>query len=446
MSSTMSSTKSPRHRLVLKWLCVAVLSDLLIYFCYRHTLIAPDALEWNAWAFSDWLINYSGGFVRRGLAGHLIGLFAAGRPAAPIVNLIVFANFTALIFATSLLLVLSRPLGAFAAVLIMLIPGGVWSMQLDNELYYRKELLFYVYIALICLIYLAARRTGHKKLSCLLDVLNCGLIGLFSFALSFVHEAFLFIGAVPSMVILYWTAGVRRPAWRTTAPLLYGAVMVALFLVLLAFEGDRTSAQAIWQSLNPADRALISDTGDMAGGISAIGWGPVRELAETLIIIFKGTAWYYLLAVAASLLYLLATARFFCTDRDGKGAPAPQYQAWAAKIFTLCIVAIAPLFILGADWGRWIVAVNMMTVPLICAGEFQAPLPLPPVLDPGAIFKRIRSARYLGFACGMILVLVALTFRIPECCLAGSGDGLTTMESQLFASASQALLHRNERK
>lgn len=435
--------RSSTHRFILKWLCVAILSALLVYFCYRHTLAAPDALKWNAWAFSDWLINYSGGFVRRGLAGHLIGLFTAGRPTAPVLNLIVFANFTALLFATSLLLVLSRPFGAFAAVLIMLIPGGVWSMQLDNELYYRKELLFYVYIALICLIYLAARRTAREKLSCLLDILNCGMIAILSIALSFVHEAFLFIGAVPSMLVLYWIACTRRPAWRTDAPLGYGAAMVALFLVLLAYKGDGNSAQAIWQSLNPADRALISDTGDMAGGISAIGWGPARELAETLTIVFKGTAWYYLLAIAASLFYLLATARFFCRDRKGSAASAARYSSWAAKIFMLCIAAIAPLFVLGADWGRWIVAVNMMTVPLICAGEFTAPLPLPAMLEPRAIFARIRSTKYVGFACGMLLLLVALTFRIPECCLVGSGDGFTTMESQLFSSATQALRNRN---
>ncbi len=60
--------RSSTHRFILKWLCVAILSALLVYFCYRHTLAAPDALKWNAWAFSDWLINYSGGFVRHSLA------------------------------------------------------------------------------------------------------------------------------------------------------------------------------------------------------------------------------------------------------------------------------------------------------------------------------------------------------------------------------------------
>lgn len=427
----MSLARSPTHLRLLKWLCVAILSALFISLCYRRTVTSPDMLKWSPWAFSDWLVNYSAGFVRRGLGGYLIGLYARGAPAAPIVNMLVFANFTALVLATSLLLVLSRPLGAFAAVLFLLIPGGLWSMQLGNELYYRKELLFYIYIALICLIYLTARRAPHRGLSRLLDIFNCGLIAIFSIALSLVHEAFLFIGAVPSILVLYWIAGIRWPARRTGVSLVYGVAMVGLFLALLIFKGDENSAQTIWQSLNPADRALISSNGEIAGGIAAIGWGATREIGETIHVVLKGTAWYYLLAVVVSFLYLFVTARFFCSDPDPGAAPARR-SAWTAKLFALCAVAVAPLFVFGADWGRWIVAVNMMTIPLICAGEFAAPVPFPS-FDPRANFARVMPAKYLALACGAVLLLTALTFRIPECCLVGSGDGFTTMETQLVA-------------
>lgn len=433
----MLSTHSPTQRLVVKWLCVAVLSDALIYLCYRHTLVAPGTLNWNPWAYSDWLINYSAGFVRRGLGGYLIGLYAGGHPAAPIVNTVVFANFTALIFATSLLLILSRPLGAFAAVLLLLIPGGVWSMQFANALYYRKEVLFYAYIALICVIYLLARRTARTTPSYLLDALNCGAIAIFSIALSFVDEVFLFIGALPSIVVLYWIISLRRPAWRLRAPAIYAAAMVGLFLMFVAYKGDRSYAQAIWASLNPADRALISGNGEIGGGLASIGWGPGRELGEVLAVILKGTAWYYLFAIPVSLVYILATVGLFCGDGDKKQTAAARCL-WATKIFLLCIAAVAPLFVLAADWGRWIIAVNMMTAPLICAGEFTAPLPFP-ARAPHAGFAQITSSSYVGFACGVLLLLTALTFRIPECCLVGSGDGFTKMEFQLFTAATRAL-------
>ncbi|MEW6438348.1 MAG: hypothetical protein AB1508_14405 [Pseudomonadota bacterium] len=437
----MSHARSLTHPHLLKWLCVAILSDLFIYLCYRHTVISPAVLKWSPWAFSDWLVNYNAGFVRRGLGGYLIGLYARGEPAAPVINMVVFANFTTLVLATSLLLILSRPLGAFAAVLLLLIPGGLWSMQLGNELYYRKELLFYIYIALICLVYLTARRTPYRTLSNLLDILNCGLIAIFSIALSFVHEAFLFIGTVPSIVILYWMACIRWPDRRTGVSLVYGTAMVGLFLALLIFKGDKNSAQTIWQSLNPADRALISGNGEIAGGIAAIGWGATRELGETIHVVLKGTAWYYLQAVVVSFLYLFATTRLFCIAPDPGATPAHR-SAWTAKLFALCAVAVAPLFVFGADWGRWIVAVNMMTIPLICAGEFAAPLPFPS-LDLRASFARAVPAKYLGLAGGAALLLTALTFRIPECCLVGSGDGFTTMETQLVALVTRTLRQKS---
>ncbi|WP_297295868.1 hypothetical protein [uncultured Methylovirgula sp.] len=427
--------KSPTSPL--KWLGVALLSDLLIYLCYRHTVLSPDALKWTPWAFSDWLVNYSAGFVRRGLAGYLIGLYARGQPAAPIVNMIVLANFATLVLATSLLLILSRRLGALAAILFMLVPGGLWSMQFGNEFYYRKELLFYVYIALICLIYLTARRTARGPASNLLDSLNCGLIAILSVALSFTHEAFLFIGAVPSIIVLYWIGCIRWPASRMSVALFYGIAMLGLFLTLMMFKGDENSARMIWRGLNPADRALISNNGEIAGGISAMGWSTMRELGETLHVVLKGTAWYYLLALAVSLSYILATTQLFCIDPD-RSATAAHRSAWTARLFALCAVGVAPLFVVGADWGRWIVAINMMTIPLICAGEFASLLPFPP-LDLCATFARIAPAKCLGVICGAALLLTALTFRIPECCLVGSGDGFTTAERQLLALVSRTL-------
>ena len=84
----------------------------------------------------------------------------------------------------------------------------------------------------------------------------------------------------------------------------------------------------------------------------------------------------------------------------------------------------------------------MMTIPLICAGEFAAPLPFPS-LDLLASFARAVPAKYLGLAGGAALLLTALTFRIPECCLVGSGDGFTTMETQLVALVTRTLRQKS---
>lgn len=432
----MPSGNSSAQRFVLKWLCVTLLSAGLIYLCYQHTLASPGTLKWSVWAFSDWLINYSGGFVRRGLAGYLIRLFSRGQSAIAVVNMLVFANFTTMIFLTSLLLMISRRVGAFAAVLFLLIPGGVWSMQFTNSFYYRKEILFFAYIALICVIYKLARRMIGGAPLYPLDILNCGVIALCSVVMSFVHESFLFIGALPSMMVLYWIASRNWPEWRIRVPMIYALAMVGLFLVFMVYKGGQHHAQTIWLSLNPADRSLISKNGEIGGGISSIGWASTRELGETLLVVLKGTAWYYLFALAVSIVYILATVGLFCTDGPNERGAANRC-VWTTKIYSLCLAAVAPLFVLAADWGRWIVAVNMMAIPLICAGEFSETFPYPK-LDVRVIW-RAASARYVALACGLFLILAALTFRIPECCLVGSGDGFTTLESRIVISLTQLL-------
>src|SRR5205085_9892783 len=52
-----------------------------------HTVLSPaNSLQWSSWAYSEWLISYEAGFVRRGLAGTLIKYTAGGRDLLPVVN------------------------------------------------------------------------------------------------------------------------------------------------------------------------------------------------------------------------------------------------------------------------------------------------------------------------------------------------------------------------
>lgn len=64
---------SPLAKLLAGGLILAV----LIYVCWKATLETPALLKWNAYGLSEWLINYEGGFVRRGLVGQWINLTAS---------------------------------------------------------------------------------------------------------------------------------------------------------------------------------------------------------------------------------------------------------------------------------------------------------------------------------------------------------------------------------
>jgi hypothetical protein len=395
---------------------VAVCGSVLLfalYVCWENTLAAPGTLHWNDWALSEWFINYQGGFVRRGLVGELIHRAAAGAPVIGIVNALVFALFAALCALLLVLIALAR-LPPLTAVLLLLVPGGIYGMITGNEFYFRKEIAFHAYLAAAAILFVLLRRRDDD--APLLRWSAAGLIVLGSLVLPLVHEGFIFLTAIPSAILLYWIVARRRPSAALAAACMYLALVVLEFLVLASFRGRPEVAEAIWASLHPADRALVSPDGDIAGGVAAVGWGLKTALTLAVRVITAGTAWYWVLTAAASALYLAIVA--LASTRTAELRPVRV--RWILSLYALCLLGSLPLFLLGWDWGRWIAAVNFSVVILTCAGGFAAPVPLP-----AARFEWLRgrlSSAALVSAAVALALLFGLSFKLPECCIAGSGD------------------------
>jgi hypothetical protein len=389
--------------------CGAVLAFAL-YVCWQNTLASPASIHWNDWALSEWLINYQGGFVRRGLVGQVIHHLAGGGPAIGAVNGLVFGIFAALCAALLCLLVLAR-VGPLTALMLLLVPGGIFGMITGNEFYFRKEIVFHVYLAAIAILYLLLRRhpdrTGLRWLAGL-------VIAAGSLVLPLVHEGFLFLTAIPSAVLLYWLVAERQRSTALAAATMYLALAVLEFLVLASFRGTPGIADAIWASLDPADRALISPDGAIAGGIAAVGWNLKTGLALAVTVMTSGTAWYWAFMAAASAAYLAITALASTREPERRRSRV----RWVLALYALCLIGALPLFLLGWDWGRWIAAVNLSVVILTCAGGFTAPLPLAQV-------ERLRgrlSSGALVSAALIVALLFGVSFKLPECCIVGSGD------------------------
>ncbi len=400
--------------MTLKLTAAAIILTFAVYVCWENTLHSPAIINWNLWAFSDWLINYEGGFVRRGLMGQLIRSLAHGGSAVTVINGLVFSIFATLCGLLFCLIVLSRPITPLMAVMLLLVPGGVYGMVMGNEFYYRKEIIFHVYFAAVTTLFLLARRKEGSKLSRPLDILTVVLIVTGSAILPFVHEGFLFISAVPTAVIIYWLA-CRRSVWTgRSVALAYLAVLAVQFLVFAVFKGNNATAMAIWASVHPDDQKLISSVGTMRA-IGAIGWSLSDDLVSIGRTLTSGNAWNWVFIVVASAAYLVSTC--FADWREGK--EVHRRAAWVFTLYGICLAGSFPLFVLGWDWGRWIAAINLSVVILICAGEFRYELPVPVV----APFKpRAEYSGTLAFGILAVAILFGLSFKLPECCLGGSGQ------------------------
>lgn len=190
--------------LTLKLLATTVILAFAAYVCWKNTLASPDDLYWNSWALSEWFISYEGGFVRRGLSGQFIRWLAGdGARAMPIINGLVFSTFVVLCGFLWCLLVLSRRVTPLMAIMLLLVPGGVYGMVMGNEFYFRKEMIFHICLAAAASLLLFSRRNEGSAFSRMFPVLAGVLIATSSLVLPLVHEAFLFISAVPMAVIIY---------------------------------------------------------------------------------------------------------------------------------------------------------------------------------------------------------------------------------------------------
>ena len=122
---------------------------IFISFFVAITGQCYDSLEWghNSWQMTEWLINYAGGFIRRGLPGQLIYL------ASPILNipgnLIVIAISLIAFFALAWVLIY-RSAGRLSLTVICspLLLGAI----VYDEFIIRKDILGLLLLTLCLLI------------------------------------------------------------------------------------------------------------------------------------------------------------------------------------------------------------------------------------------------------------------------------------------------------
>jgi hypothetical protein len=407
--------RKPDHEgkqdLLLKILLTGPILILLVFLCWKKTLQFPDSLAWPPYPFSDWLINYEGGFIRRGLSGHLLQTHARGTPALNLVNHIVFTNFAALSALLFLVVLLARAVTPVLGLLLVLVPGGAYGMMMGGEFFFRKEVLFEVHLAAVAGLFLVARRVRSPIVAGALDLVSALLLLAGSVVLPLVHEGFLFLGALPASLMLFWLSSRWFPRGALALSAAYLGLMVLYFCGLALFKGNDPALQAIWASLHPADKALMGDDGSPGAAVEALGLSLWRVMKFARSTIASGYGWYWGFIIVASAAYFAGLCQ--AVRRDVR-----QAMAWCATVYAACLAASLPLFLFGLDWGRWISATNVSVALLVCAGEFRQPLPRMVVLPRWA--ARIPSNRWRRVAL-VVLLLFGATFKVPECCIDGTG-------------------------
>lgn len=288
----------------------------------------------DTWMVGDWLINYGGGFVRRGLFGQLFLTFApAGQPGLWILFALQMSCYL-LIFGYGVR-VLYRTRFSWSSIALICGPAGLafigWVPSVDAA--FRKELIGLAALALLALAR-PARTTAAAVVLTLAGSLMF-LLGVFSW------EATALLLPVAWYLLLdhRGTPAARLVVLRRSVAAVVTVVSGFGALLSMLFHGDVAVADAICDSVRAhgfSGPQVCSGGALMNGGaIEAIGWTSYKTAQDLAIAIPPYIGFIPLIVLA--LLPVVASAWF------------RRHWRWAL----LAVVAIAPLYFIVTDYGRW---------------------------------------------------------------------------------------------
>ncbi|MDE6297041.1 MAG: hypothetical protein K2L89_04265 [Muribaculaceae bacterium] len=284
-------------------------------------------LTLQSFNMSEFLINYQGGFVRRGLFGeglyHLYTLL--GFPLRP--TIMVFSLTVYLLVLGFFIYQFREHKYCWWLILSPLFMG----MQ---EFIIRKDYLLYA--VLIGILYLLRKEASLRNvLACLILVISI-----------MVHEAF-FLWCIPIYTLLLWSEKRKR-----VLNFFLIVIPVFAFLLMSYFKGSPAVADAIndsWNAIVPGQPLLY----DGQSSIGALGWNTLETFKWHLSVnAGEGGAGVVLVPLIVLGAYYLFT-NFMYAFRKASEEEKRKSRLALSLVYSVTFIFLIPMFtFLSCDVGR----------------------------------------------------------------------------------------------
>ena len=297
------------------------MSFLTGFFSYAYTVFVEGG---GAYQTGDWLINYHGGFVRRGLFGSLF-LSIFGNFTFSLWLLFIVQSLMYLIVFAFFIIYLYRRNSSWLVTICICSPAGIAFSGWDIYAFGRKEVIGY-----LVLILLASRRSlkhiAAVSWLILMSALLLYTIGVFSW-----EPLALFIPIITILIAKEFNETISRNQRNFVCSLF---ILVSAVGLLSAMSNKGTKFQVI--SICKAVRdAGINGTALCSGAIDAIGWSSgftIGKVHDSFPLYF----WYF-------PLFLIAISPFFYF----------KLFRHAKSIAFFSFLFLFPLYLVVTDYGRW---------------------------------------------------------------------------------------------
>jgi len=312
------------------------ISLLVVAFIFQVSKFYSFYDEYSDWQYADWIINYQGGFIRRGLVGEL--LFKVH--TFSLINLDILVLCFVIFLYIILTIVLIKSLNFLDSskidILIFLSPGFFLYPIMNSELIGRKEILLFVSLGLIVF---------FEK--CLKDKYLLTTIILAIFVCSLTHSGLLFYS--PYLIFLYFLIRFDRNKKINLLEICLIIVSLITIISLIYFnQGSKIQVVDICNSVKDYVKNDCVNRGQFLWLYT-----PISEHMN-ISLKFKSNLKDYFTIYLSSLILVflffslkLKSAKFN-TNNKYLNRTSPLFIFFSLFLFTL------PIYLLGLDWGRYI--------------------------------------------------------------------------------------------
>ena len=342
----------------------------------------------DSWTVGEWLINYQGGFIRRGLLGEGIYILCNVIKISPIfvIWLISIASYYLLL---KLTIFESRNKVSSS----FLLSPGIFLAPIIGDFLIRKDLL----LLLIFLISLKLMKIKRPNLI-FLNVLN--ITGIL------IHESF----AIYALPIQFFILKRKYDSIKKNSyTFLYLLPSFCLFIFCIIFKGDQNQALAIHQSWLNKSFLFPFETFNYEiplGAIDAMSWDFIKVLKILLEALtdFKGILWVPL----AWITTIILLACFFLGDNSGKDLKIKSFIMYF-QFFPFSILCFS-----GWDYGRWIFIWILSSILIYCT--FGEELKLYKPIQQNLIKYDFIEEYFLKIEIHKRSKILLAIFAYPHCC------------------------------
>lgn len=286
-------------------------------------------LEHNSWKIGDWLINYQGGIVRRGLLGELFFHLACFTHINPGLYVVIFQIFFYFVFFLFAYLLIRKQCFLIPYAFLIFSPFIFTFQIIDLQGGYRKEIIYFALLAFIAWSESTMKKRSFEKLFY--------MILLFYPLIILSHEMLLIF--LPYLLVFY----VLRTSLNTKNIVFLGLLLVPSiisFLVSVYYSGTEAHVSKIFNSIANENYTLTGGAIYSLSGNIHTGFASVLNRLNNQHYIG-----YIFITLIACTYYIPLLGKLNIIVKKSKLSFALMLSSIFGSI---------GLFLVAVDWGRFI--------------------------------------------------------------------------------------------